>query len=100
MAFYVHPNNKQFRYLAIEFYLGNSGSNCPTGRVVSKEEECSLAADQLGSGYYGTQTNSKRPVGCYSWPSSRQIYFNTIADINATDNIDIRIKGVCSGGMF
>ena len=73
------------------------GTECPLETLVSTENECLLAANEIGGTYKNDVTREDRPVGCY-W-SLEKVYFNSILDASVTSITGNR-GGVCRGNVI
>ena len=92
-------------HLAMKYYLGDLGADCPLNQAVSSAEECRAAAGQLEYSYDNiTSRDEKRPLGCYYWSindSKKFVYFNTMVDSSDIRPINSNSGGVCTSvGML
>ena len=85
--------------------MGNLGSDCKyslqrklMGEIIKEQEECVVAATQLGMEYKGKYNSNERPIGCYYWPIDNTVYFND-PNQSVALNIDPRTGGVCKRSM-
>ena len=88
----------EFGYLGTGFYMGDLGWDCVVGEILIENEECRVAANQLGMVYKGKYKSNERPKGCYYWPMDNTVYFND-QNQSVARNIDSRTGGLCKRSM-
>ena len=88
----------EFGYLGTGFYMGNLGSDCVVGEILSEKEECRVAATQLRMEYKGKYKSNDRPKGCYYWQIDNTVYFND-QNQSVARNIHSRTGAVCKRSM-
>ena len=78
--------------------MGNLGSDCVVGEILTEKEECRVAATQLRMEYKGKYKSNERPNGCYYWPIDNTVYFNQ-QNQSVARNIFPITGGVCKRSM-
>ena len=80
----------------IVYYRTLKDRNCPTENVISTENDCIAASQELGYDYKNSRLGYDLPAGCY-YHHGDGIYLNNITDPASTDPYPNGHHGVCLG---
>ena len=78
--------------------MGELGSDCPENEIVSREEECNIAAIIFERRYAGKSEYKDRPAGCSYLAQNNDIIFNT-AKTAIVQNIYPESGVICKRGI-
>ena len=80
----------------IVYYRTLKDRNCPTENVISTENDCIAASQELGYAYKNSRQGDDLSAGCY-YHHGDGIYLNNITDPASTDPYPNGHHGVCLG---
>ena len=81
-----------------DFYKTRPGGKCPLGGIITKEDECKLAAPDVGLIYNSSCPDCPSndvPFGCFFAPGNKYAWFNEHEDISSTKPMNLELGSLC-----
>ena len=108
-AFQIFFNIKCFSYhlkkrflfprgIYTDFYKTRPGGKCPLGAIITKDDECKLAAPDVGLTYNSSCpdcSSNNVPFGCFFAPGNKYAWFNEHKDISSTKPMNSGLGSLC-----